>query len=575
MRKSLLLLFLVAFCTWSSFGAVATSYQFAQGTAAYTPITGGTLLGSGTIDDTSYPNNPIGFTFNFNGTNYTAFSVNCNGFLALGTSISSSYTPISSGSTNNIVSALGDDLQGNAGGALQYQTIGTAPNRVLVVQWSDFRNYAGTQTFNFQIRLSETSNKVTIHYGTFAYPSGTDTKQVGIRGGSSADYLNRSTATDWSATTAGTLNSATCTTSTTVLPASGLYFEYSYLPPAVAGVVSPTNGQIDVPRNTTLNWAAGTGAGGPATGYKVYLGTDNPPTNLVNGTDVGSATTFDPNPDLIATTTYYWRIDAYGPGGNTTGTVWSFTTLTPSLISGWVRNSALNPIIGAEVFAGVYSTTTGAGGAYSLELVPGTYDMVVQALGYNPGSATGVVVQFAQTTTVNFTLTNPTMSITPNPFDVTVNPEEYYTQNMYILNEGTGVLNWDATVTYPPGDNAAGNYQAPVYPIGTGGEETSRAGFANDQPLAIDAMGDVLDNFLVPSSIVLPWGIGTDNGDIMVTDPSGNPTKIFRLSTDGTLLGSITCSLGGSWIGDMAPGPAGSVYAVCVGGSNAIYQVNS
>ncbi len=72
----------------------------------------------------------------------------------------------------------------------------------------------------------------------------------------------------------------------------------------------------------------------------------------------------------------------------------------------------------------------------------------------------------------------------------------------------------------------------------------------------------------------MPWGVGVDNGDILLTDPSGNPTKIFRVSTDGTLLGSVTCSLGGSWIGDLAPGPAGSIYAVNVGGDNKIYQIN-
>ena len=114
MKKLLTVLFLVVIASWSSFGQVS-AYGFGQGTAAYTPVTGGTVLGTSSVDDTSYPNQPIGFTFIYNGISYTAFSVNCNGFLAMGTTISSSYTAISSGTSNNIVAGLNGDLQGVVG----------------------------------------------------------------------------------------------------------------------------------------------------------------------------------------------------------------------------------------------------------------------------------------------------------------------------------------------------------------------------------------------------------------------------------------------------------------------------
>jgi hypothetical protein len=84
------------------------------------------VLGSGAIDDTSHNAKPIGFTFSYNGGAYTQFSVNCNGFLAMGATVASSYTPIGSGTSNNVVSALGMDLQGNTGGELRYET---APGR--------------------------------------------------------------------------------------------------------------------------------------------------------------------------------------------------------------------------------------------------------------------------------------------------------------------------------------------------------------------------------------------------------------------------------------------------------------
>ena len=86
-------------------------------------------------------------------------------------------------------------------------------------------------------------------------------------------------------------------------------------------------------------------------------------------------------------------------------------------ISGWVRNSALNPIIGATISAATYTSTTGAGGSYTMLGVPaGTYTVSCAAPGYNSSIVTDIVVTDGGTTTVNFTLTNPTMSITPNPF---------------------------------------------------------------------------------------------------------------------------------------------------------------
>ena len=99
---------------------VATDYGWSQTTGTYTAITGGTLVTS-SCDDTSYNNYTIPFTFTYNGTAYTAFSIQCNGFIALGATVASSYTPISSGSTNNIISALGEDQQTNYRHVFQHE----------------------------------------------------------------------------------------------------------------------------------------------------------------------------------------------------------------------------------------------------------------------------------------------------------------------------------------------------------------------------------------------------------------------------------------------------------------------
>ncbi|MBK7031238.1 MAG: hypothetical protein IPH45_19470, partial [Bacteroidales bacterium] len=291
--------------------------------------------------------------FNYNGVNYTAFSVNCNGFLAMGATVSSSYTPISSGTSNNVVSALGGDLQGNSGtGELRFETIGTAPNRVLVVQWTSFRHYAGTGDYNFQIRLEETTNKVVMHYGTMT-ESGSYTQQVGARGNTSADFANRSTSTNWLTTTAGAANTATCSLSSSVYPSSGLYFTYSLIPSAAPIYGAPANNAQAVIPAGTMTWTAST-TGGPTTSYLVYFGTDNPPSNIANGVSQ-IATFYDPTPDMAFNTTYYWQVVAVNGIGTSASSspVWSFkTTAGFGSLEGYVTNSFGVPVSGASVVAG-------------------------------------------------------------------------------------------------------------------------------------------------------------------------------------------------------------------------------
>jgi PKD repeat protein len=73
---------------------------------------------------------------------------------------------------------------------MRYETQGTSPNQVFVVQWSGFRRYGTTLTttqdltLNFQIRLYETTGVVEAVYGncTPGVTTFTTTSQVGLRG---------------------------------------------------------------------------------------------------------------------------------------------------------------------------------------------------------------------------------------------------------------------------------------------------------------------------------------------------------------------------------------------------------
>jgi hypothetical protein len=57
------------------------------------------------------------------------------------------------------------------------------------------------------------------------------------------------------------------------------------------------------------------------------VGTNNPPTNIVNSQDLGAITTFDPPGEFPSSTTVYWQVVPYNNFGNATNCpVWSFTT---------------------------------------------------------------------------------------------------------------------------------------------------------------------------------------------------------------------------------------------------------
>ncbi|MFQ3597758.1 MAG: choice-of-anchor D domain-containing protein [Chloroherpetonaceae bacterium] len=256
--------------------AVSTAYNFSQTTGTYTPITGGTVLGTGTaVDDNNYAAQPIGFTFNYDGVDYTQLGVNSNGFVWFGATApaTSTYTSISSTTAagSRIVAALNGDLRGGTSGELRIETIGTAPNRECVVQWTNFQHYRFTpvvgDNYNFQIRLREADGRIEIHYGTFAKDATARAYQVGLRGTANTDFNNRTTTTNWSASTAGTVNTSTMSLTTTVFPASGLTFRFSVPPP------------IDA-RPTTATLPAGQLVAG--TGYDLTVSINNAGTTAIS-----------------------------------------------------------------------------------------------------------------------------------------------------------------------------------------------------------------------------------------------------------------------------------------------------
>jgi len=277
-------------------------YQFATLSETYSEISTGTLLGNSGNDDerfvapsspgggtiTTGPGFPIGFEFSFAGESFDRLAVNTNGWIALGQSAlgnaavnissSSHYSPLESTvsiSPDILVSriaALARDLQANPGASLLLSTTGSAPNRHCLVQWKHYRKKGSTgsgDSFNFQIRLHETSNIIDFVYGTMTNNANSATIRIGLRGAPSSaasNYVNRTGGGNWLETIAGSSAGTTYTLSSTNFPPSGTVFRYS--PPKavtvldmVEPIITELEGQIE------LAWQPVSGANS----YQIYV----------------------------------------------------------------------------------------------------------------------------------------------------------------------------------------------------------------------------------------------------------------------------------------------------------------
>lgn len=282
--------------------AQIVAYTFAQSTAAYTSISGETVLATATDNTTALNLNsavfPVAlpFSFNFNGTSFTDINVSSNGFITFGSvAPSPTYTyPISgTAAYQGAISAWGKDISSffdinGRSGKMSYAVTGTAPNREFVIQWAEFRPNSSVITttvysFSFQIRLEETTNKIHIVYDPGTYLAGSTSVngsvEVGLRGASNTEFnnLTNTSAVEFYNSTAGTSNNSSQTFNT-VGPNPGLPLVgqvYTWTPPSC---YTPTNIAVNniTSSSATVSWAPSSSS---PSGYDIYYSTSPvPPT---------------------------------------------------------------------------------------------------------------------------------------------------------------------------------------------------------------------------------------------------------------------------------------------------------
>lgn len=273
---------------------VQCDYSFSYSTStAYSalPVTGPTTLITGTTGNPfrygAWPNQSLGFTFVYNGQNYTEIGVSSKGYIWFGpnnpTNIGTpSMLPLTMAlnSTMNIegiVAGLNADwvgrsfstnTTGGAGGAIRTQLTGSAPNRIFIIEWSNVRpNGAADGTSgnpnlrrtDFQILLYETTNVIAIAFNVNPYPytSYSQTFQCGLRANTNTNtHVRRvnpgSGGAGWAGSLLGTSTSTvTIEVSGSTYPPTNARFIFT---PTGAPVTCTWNGSTSYDWHTASNW---------------------------------------------------------------------------------------------------------------------------------------------------------------------------------------------------------------------------------------------------------------------------------------------------------------------------------
>ena len=279
----------------------------------YTDLgTTGTVITTANLDDASSSAQDIGFTFSFNGADFTQFVLNTNGFIKLGNTAftdPADIYPLFNATDLNLISPVsGLDLVSAAdqtASPTEYRvlTTGAPGSRVCTVQFKNLTDKPATvgtttiasqfKTVEFQLKLYEGSNAVEFVYGTWTSSGNTPIGRdlyIGLKGSSEApDDLSlaykASSSTAWTTTVFQTVvgaNYAPHFVRNTFLPDPGRTYRFRTQAATDAAVTTIyTMGKLAVPNSLPHVVSA-----------QVTNGGSSPLTNLPVTLTVGGANTF-------------------------------------------------------------------------------------------------------------------------------------------------------------------------------------------------------------------------------------------------------------------------------------------
>ena len=213
-----------------------TNLKLSTEPITYTEISGGTnLVAGGSAIGSASAVTPIGFNFVFQGNTYANFSVNAAGLLKLGP------VAVTTESANNASSTINTPklyawwdatatVAAANGGGVTFALTGTAPNRVLTVQWRVSYTTNATTGFSYQVKLFETTNVIEYLYGSA--PGSPQSASVGLGNFGANEYQSIYT---FNHIPSATLNY----NANTFFPGAGNGIKYIFTPNLA--VVTPAN----------------------------------------------------------------------------------------------------------------------------------------------------------------------------------------------------------------------------------------------------------------------------------------------------------------------------------------------
>lgn len=486
-------------------------YGFSSGTGTtLNAMAGATTVVVSGVDDapmgsTSGTTTPeaaqnIGFTFNFNGVDYTQYSASPDGWIAFGGATTVNQFTNTTTSTTNVpkLYPYWDDLATGTDGAVKTLVIGSAPSRIFIAEWfvTIPRNTSGAANSRFQAWLYEGSNKIEFRYGTMGIPS-----SGSISGGLTAGGTNFNSLTFSS----GTSSTITANDVNTIAPATGTI--YTYDPGTYTYLWSPSGNLNDATIKNPL-------ASALTNTTKFYVTVTNTSSTCVNVDSVtvnvsaGPGITTQPQAvngclgsnavfNVVATgagLTYQWKKDGTDltNGGNIAGA--TSNMLTVSSLSA------------ADV---------------------GVYTVVVTSTCGSPLTSDG---------TSNLTVNpNPTAALSPSgTSNICQGQTQVYTAttdigNSYIWKRNGNVISGASTSTY--GATLAGGYKVIVSVAATGCKDSSSVStlVVNPNPSTVSLTPSSSD---VCSETIIP--ITASGGTIGGTVTVGNGVTLTGATTQPT-----------------------------------------
>ena len=242
-----LILFIAVHFSYSQMGYTAATAINTAGT--YTALgTNGTVIVTPGFDDDNSGVQNIGFSFFYNGTNFTQFVLNTNGFIKLGAiapAHADIYSALVETAEPNLIYPMNLDLVGGTAPEYRVYTSGSAPNRVCTIQFKNVSDYFPPSTaiapqfqdMDFQVKLYETSNNIEFVYGSYIAGGAPDAfigTEAGIKGTDAISSVNvtKASATAWASGVFinGDYTGNLFNIRHSVLPVSGQTFRFVYTP---------------------------------------------------------------------------------------------------------------------------------------------------------------------------------------------------------------------------------------------------------------------------------------------------------------------------------------------------------